>query len=287
MSARSRKGVGCLVLGVRMPLCLLLLAFCFSARALDPKGATFDELIFHAQRYGNTREKRRNKETARKELSARGAESLRHLMENIHLENVGIGVLARNLVIELDAQDAAQVLAGFLDAPNAQTRKMAAFFLGLHDTPEYAERVMPLLADDKAAGAAIRTLGKWRAQAAVTNIIPFLKHEREPRRVAAANALGDIGDPGAVPGLIEALDDRFFTVREAAARALARPELNAERALLEALPEAGGPARRQIVRLLGQLKSRPAVPVLERLLRDEDRAVRDDAARALAAIRGI
>lgn len=272
---------------IRVPSWLLVLVFCTTTLGFEVKTATFDDLIFHAQRYGNTKEKRADKAEAEKELFARGPESLRQLMAKIHFENVGIAVLAQNMVLQMDTQAVAQVLAEFLGASEPAARKMAAFFLGLHDTPDYADRVVPLLADDKAAGAAIRTLGKWRAQAAVPQIIPFLKHEKEPRRVAAANALGEIGDPAAVPALVEALGDPFFTVREAAARALTKPELKAESALLEALPGSSGAARRHIVRVLGQLKSSAAVPLLERLHEDPDPAVRDDAARALAAIRGV
>jgi HEAT repeat protein len=189
---------------------------------LEPKSASYDELIFHVQRYGNTPEKREWKSQARAELFARGTDSLREMMRRVHFENVAITVLADEMVRAMDTQKVAAVLVEFLDDAHPRTRKLAAYWLGFHDTPEYADRVLPLLKDDEAAGAAIRTLGKWRVREAIPQIVPFLSHEKETRRIVAANALRDIGDPGSAPYLIPLLSDRVFTVREVAARALSK-----------------------------------------------------------------
>ena len=61
----------------------------------------------------------------------------------------------------------------------------------------------------------------------------------------AANALGGIGDPGGVPHLIESLSDPVFTVRKAAASALAAIGRDAQDVLLRALNEQRGSARRR------------------------------------------
>lgn len=189
-----------------------------------------DELIFDIQRYGNTPEKRESKARAREELFARGPDGLRVVMTYVHLENVAIGVTAENMVREMDTQKVAAVLAEFLNDGHPKTRKLAAYWLGFHMTPEYADRVLPLLKDDEAAGAAIRTLGKWRVKEAIPQIVPFLKHEKETRRIAAANALRDIGDPAVAPELEPLLNDRMFTVREVAARALRKLEKGGDEA---------------------------------------------------------
>jgi hypothetical protein len=194
----------------------------FAANAFADGSASDEQLIFNIQRYGNTPEKRAAKAISRDELFARGADGLRLMMRNVHLENVMISVIAEEMVRTMDTRKVAAVLAEFLDDEHPRTRKLAAYWLGFHETPEYADRVLPLLKDDEAAGAAIRTLGKWRVREAISLIVPFLSHEKETRRIVAANALRDIGDPAAVPDLIPLLNDRYFTVREVAARALSK-----------------------------------------------------------------
>jgi HEAT repeat protein len=251
----------------------------------DPKTVSSDELVFHAQRFANTPEKRRCKDEAVSIIRAGGPDSLRRLMNNIHMENIGIGVLTEEMVEKLPPAETAAVLADYLGSQRAKTRKMAVYFLGFHETPAYADRLLPLLNDEETCGAAIRTLGKWHVRAAVTNIVPFLSHEKETRRIVAANALRDIANPAVAPYLIPLLSDRFFTVRETAARALSTLGVPAEQALLAALPSAQEPERRQVIRTLGTMKSRRAIGVLKALLKDNDPFVREDAARALDHIR--
>ena len=193
-------------------LCLFSAEFAFAA--------SYEELIFDAQRYGNTPEKREAKRVAREELFARGPDALREVMQRVHLENVMIGVLAQEMVEQMDPEKTAPVLLEFVESTNARTRRVAVFFLGLHETPEHAERVLPLLDDEEAAGAAMRTLGKWKVEKAVPLIVPFLSSEREVRRIAAVNALRDIGDPSVIPQLQPLLTDEFFSVREVTRRAL-------------------------------------------------------------------
>ena len=205
---------------INLFLLFLLPAVLAAGGTTDLKSAPMDELVYHAQRYGNTAERREMKARAREELFTRGADSLRYLMGQVHIENVMVQVLTQQIVEQLKAEEAAPVLLDFLDNPRARTRKLAAYFLGFYDTPQYADRVTPLLADDEAAGAAIRTLGKWHIKSAVPAIVPFLSHGKEARRIAAANALRDIGDPVPLPELEKALNDPYFTVRETAARAI-------------------------------------------------------------------
>jgi HEAT repeat protein len=201
-------------------VCVFLCLFAANLFAGGP--ASDDQLIFNIQRYGNTPEKREAKAKARDELFARGPDSLREMMKRVHIENVAVTVVAEEMVRTMDTQKVAAVLVEFLGDEHPRTRKLAAYWLGFHETPSFVDRVLPLLKDDEAAGAAIRTLGKWRAREAIPQIVPFLSHEKETRRIVAANALRDIGDPSVVPDLIPLLNDRFFTVREVAARALSK-----------------------------------------------------------------
>ncbi len=200
----------------------LFMAVVASAQqAFHPKTAGYEELIYRAQRYGSTAEKRAEKKQAWDELFARGPEALGEVMKHIHLENVTLGVLAQNMVDQMDAEATAPVLVRSLGAEQARTRRMAAYFLGFHVTPQYADALLPLLDDDETAGAAIRTLGKWRVTSAIPRIVPFLSSPKEVRRIAAANALRDTGDPSAADALEPLLRDRYFTVRRVAERALA------------------------------------------------------------------
>ena len=190
-----------------------------AAPEIDMRHLPTAAVVEHALKYGTTPEKRALKHEAKEELLARGPESIHYLMQHIHYKNLGIRVLTDYLVENLKG-NSAPVLLEFLDAPHADTRKFAAYFLGYFFAPQYAERVRPLLKDDEAAGGAIRTLGKWGDTESIPAIAPFISSEDERRRVAAVNALRDIGHPSALPYLESASQDKVFTVQKAAERAI-------------------------------------------------------------------
>lgn len=252
---------------------------------LDVASASMETLIGWAQRAVTTPEKVRNRDLARDALYARGADSLRFCMAHLDLTNDTFGILAYDLVrVRLAPGISAPVLAEFLDDAHARTRRVAAYDLGFVDAPALAPRLLPLLEDEAASGAAARTLGKWKVREAVPPIIAMLAHPKEQRRIVAANALRDIGDPAAVPALIDALDDPVFTVRKTAARALVRLGRPAERPMVEALASHTGAGRRELVRALGEMRARRAVPALRKMLSADDPMLRRDAAQALESI---
>jgi HEAT repeat protein len=255
-----------------------LVLACGAASAQAP---AFDEMLVQAVRYGDTAEKRAQKAAAREALIAGGAASLSNAMAKIHIENVMISVLAQELVERLDADAAVPVLLGFAKSDRPVTRKMAAYFLGFYQAPREARAVIGLLGDEEARGAAIRTLGKWRVAEAVPQIRNYIRDPDERVRVHVVNALRDIGDPRGIPVLVEALDDPYFTVRNAAGRALVTLGAASVGPLLDALPKAREPSLRQIVRYLGILGSPKAVEPLRGLLKHPDLMVRSDAAAAL------
>jgi len=222
----------------------------------DFKSASFDTLLLHAQRDGTTPAKRENRKLAREEIFARGGQSLDYFVGHAHIRNLWVHILIEQLVNRLEKQEAVPVLLPYLESKHERTRKTAAFYLGFFDAPEHAARVLPLLHDEETAGAAARTLGKWRVEEAVPQVLRILKDEKERRRVIAANALGEIGDASAVPSLIEALGDPIFTVRKCAARALLAIGEPARSPLEAAAPSAGATARREIESVLAALDSR-------------------------------
>jgi len=250
----------------------------------DPGRATAAELFFHMQRYATTDVKKERKRAAREEFKSRGTNALIYLIENVHITNFWFQNSAREMVVELKAEEAAPILLRAAMGERKRTRQVAVFLLGFHDMPAYADRIMPFLEDDETAGVAIRTLGKWRVGDAVTRIVPFLCHEKERRRIVAVNALKDIGDRRAAPHLVELLDDPYFTVRKSAARALVSLGKPVECDVIDALSGASRTAQRELIGVLGGLASRKAIRPLRRLLGHEDRMIRRGAARALGDI---
>ncbi|MCE9615712.1 MAG: HEAT repeat domain-containing protein [Lentisphaerae bacterium] len=256
-----------------------------SPEVFNPTNASLDELVSWAQVYVSTPAKKEARNGARDELFARRGESVRYLFEHLALTNDTIRQLAYELIVyKMPPDEAAPVLADFLAAPDGVTRRAAAYYLGFTQATNLAPRVMPLLDDELTAGAAARTLGKWKVRAAAPAISAMLKSDKEPRRVMAGNALRDIGDASAVPALMAALDDPIFTVRKVAARALALLGRPAEKALLAALPASRGLAQREIVRTLGAMRAKQAVKPLRKLLRQAEGGLHQDIVQALSAI---
>jgi HEAT repeat protein len=253
-----------------------------SGEAFRPATASFDELLIHAQRYGTTGEKRKEKEKAREELFRRKTESLAYLVDHLHIENLWIRLLTQELVQQLGAEEAVPVLERGLGSLEPRTRKYCVYFLGAFEAPELAGRVRPLLEDPETVGTAARTLGKWKIAEAVPDIARLLDDEDERRRVLAVNALGDIGDAQGVPHLLAALGDVRFTVRKSAARALAAMGPKAEQALVEQSRSAGVVALREIIHVWNETSPASAVSRLRELAEHADPMVRSEAAAALS-----
>jgi HEAT repeat protein len=194
------------------------------------------------------------------------------------------GIYADQVMDGMATNDIVAVLLPYLKSEHKETRRLTVYYLGLRRTPEHATQVLPFLDDEEASGAAIRTLGKWQVSNAVERIATFLGDAKERKRVLAANALGDIRDPRAVPALIRALGDPFFTVRKAAAKALTALGSPAEKELLDSLKTTEATQRREIIQTLGAMRSRDAIPSLRALLNNPDQGTRTDAAIALTAI---
>ena len=241
-----------------------------------------ESLILDATRYGSTPEKKAAKSAAHAELLIRGTNALLVLMDSVHVENIALQLLTQEEVEHLSAAESARILLPYLKSDRPRTRRFAAYFLGLHVTPEYASEVMPLLRDEESAGSALRTLGKWKVRAAVTAIVPFLRHDREVYRVAAVNALREIGDPSVAPKLVDALDDPFFTVRETAQRALVELGPQAEKVMIQTLPDAHDGKLRHLIRALGQSKSRAALRAIRVYAHVSDPEIRADVEDSIA-----
>lgn len=247
----------------------------------EQSSVSFEQLVFDVQRFGNTPEKKSAKEAAKLELSRRGTNALQVLMGYAHIENSGVQMFTQELVERMKPEESAPVLVGCLSSDHPRTRRLAAYYLGLHETPEYADHVRPLLKDDEACGAAIRTLGKWKVKGASGEIASLVSSTKEQRRIAAINALKDIGDPSAADVLITALNDSYFTVREAAQAALVSLGEKGQGAVLQAAPSAQGRQLRHVIRILGTYDSWRSRRLLKRFASSEDPEVRSEAEAAL------
>ena len=157
-----------------------------------------------------------------------------------------------------------------------------------------------------------------QAGGAVGALIETLADANASVRVAAANSLGQLGDPRAIAALAKALrEDTDARVREAAAYALGQIDdtravphllaaLKAERApnvrtkIVEALHEIDDPSalsgvvavlkdpsvavRRAAVHAIGEFEDASAVPALMDMVKDEDAEVRKYTAEALGGL---
>ena len=108
-------------------------------------------------------------------------------------------------------------------------------------------------------------------------------------RRSAAEGLGEIGDPAAVPFLIKALKDKDMVVRSLALYSLGKiGDPAAVPALIKALKvKANEPdVRRFAVETLGEIGDPAAVPALIKAVKDKDEEVRKAAAHALKKLQG-
>jgi len=132
--------------------------------------------------------------------------------------------------------------------------------------------------------AAAQALGQIGDPQATPALIQALQDKEWVVRGTAAEALGQIGDPQATPALIQALRDEEWEVRRAAAWALKKIGPPAVPALIQALRDEEWEMREAAAKALGQIGDPQATPALIQALRDQNVGVRWAAAWALGAI---
>ncbi|MDY6819648.1 MAG: HEAT repeat domain-containing protein [Halobacteriales archaeon] len=94
-------------------------------------------------------------------------------------------------------------------------------------------------------------------------------------RIAAANALGELGEANAVPPLVDRLNDTDPRVRERAARSLGiLADPRAVDPLIQHLDDEHPRVRREVAEALGAIGSDKAVSALQDLLEDSNESVR-------------
>lgn len=125
----------------------------------------------------------------------------------------------------------------------------------------------------------------YKEAAAVPGLLDALTDEDSRIRMAAAKALGEIGDPMAVAPLLHILTDSSDSdLRWAATGALGRMGMAALPGLLEALQDDNWKVRRSAAEALWGMGEPKAVPGLAEALVDRNDVVRQAAAGALEAM---
>jgi HEAT repeat protein len=249
-------------------------------------------------------------------LAEIGGPAVESLIEALRDENRSVRERAANALGEIRDTRAVQPLIHALEDEYWPVRKAAVIALGIIGDAGAVEPLLEALQDDegpvrKAAEEWLHKLG-WEldgsvspappdvdAMAATGNVeglIGALSYERDRKvREAAAEALGNIGDPAAVEPLISLLGDSHSTAfvwpNPAAVEALAKIGAPAVEPLIGVLDTgkwADHPGSAEIragaADALGEIGDPQAIGVLLRCLWDNIPAVRSSAASALGKI---
>ena len=244
-------------------------------------------LFDYASRYPDTEERQELKQPAFQELLSREERAIEFLLAHVHIKNIWYQVYLQQLIPRVDAKKAMPALRAALRSEHVDTRRTAVYFLGLYEDRYDATELLPLLQHKKTRGLVVRTLGKWQTVEQRPAVLDLLKNGNERERVLAVNALRDMGaDEDATDALISALNDDMFTVRLAAARALAVYDQSAVKAVIKALDAERRDSRetsrmRELIRTLGAMESTRGDRPLKKLTRHDDAAVARDAKLAL------
>lgn len=196
-------------------------------------------------------------------------------------------------VPELLARQAVGRLTDLLQHEDRTTRLQAAAALGRLKASSSVEPLRDLLAGNdpelrEAAAAALVAIGP-AAIAPLAAVVSAKYGAYEPK-VAAARALGLIGDPGAVAPLLVAMNDMTANVRSAAADALVLLGAPAVPGLLSLLQDRSNGKRDEIMEPLAKIGDPRAIAALLEALTESPESewrVRVKAIEALEAFREV
>ena len=167
--------------------------------------------------------------------------------------------------------------------------RLTALFLDRRDGSAGREREAVLMRGLGSPEARVRrfaatVLGQWESYVDPGSLVPLLTDPDVGVRLRAARALGRMGDPQAVPALIEALGHSDDLIAGEAADALALMGEAALQPLIEVLGNRDPHLRWHAAKALGQMGDPRAADALIFALNDEDFGVRWLAAKGLATM---
>ncbi|MGH7230031.1 MAG: HEAT repeat domain-containing protein [Nitrospiraceae bacterium] len=199
-------------------------------------------------------------------------------------------------VAKIGGPRAVDALVGLFNDPIMEVRNeavVAMVYLGAATV----ERLIQCLKDERwrVREHAAKACGEIRDFRAVESLIVACRDRDGAVKSAAAEALGKIGDPKAIPALVKLFRDSSKTVRETAGTALVAIGEASIPLLVDSLTDKDFVVRCHAVRALGGMTTDYQIgrswvrdpKVVDRLievLKDSDRAVREDATIALGMI---
>jgi HEAT repeat protein len=136
----------------------------------------------------------------------------------------------------------------------------------------------------------VELLGLTRSDAAIPGLMDAIErgcyqHYEHALNIQAVRILGSFGTESTIPGLVKALQDRDFEVRESAAHSLEKIGGDLViTSLLEALHHELEYVRKDIIEILGNLGAIVAIPALINALENDVSYCRDVAAEAAKAL---
>jgi HEAT repeat protein len=136
----------------------------------------------------------------------------------------------------------------------------------------------------------VNLLGITKSDAAIRRLSDTIKHGvfehyTYPLNVQAVRELGSFGTESTIPALAKAIQDKDFDVRESASGSLIKIGGDlAVYSLIEALPLSEEYARPDIIRTLGSLGNRTAIPALINIIENDSSDFREQTAEAAKAL---
>lgn len=190
---------------------------------------------------------------------ALGAQAVGILVEALKSEDTQLRLIAMSSLVELQGAEITQALCNELKAADGEVRVLL-----------------------------IRLLGRRGDKAATESLIELLKVDDEALQIAIANALSQLKDERAIQPLVQ-LCMRGGNIASAASMALSvmtETKMAAE-AILQALPNAKGDAKAQLLIALGYHKTDESTKALIEAAKDPEEGIAIAALRALSVQRPI
>ncbi len=148
------------------------------------------------------------------------------VIERLRHGSCAIAIEAAGVLDARDDSSAVPALLEALDGPRCKVRVAAASALGSFCRDDVRTALLSVLhtSDRRVRAAAASSLDRQRDDASLVtqSLIRALSDSSKHVRQAAAESLGDIGNPAAEDALVRALGDTSKHVREAAAQALGK-----------------------------------------------------------------
>lgn len=188
---------------------------------------------------GNARARVRQ---ARRQLHALGFKALEYVFEQKVDTKNGLESRAIEDLVKALPNTAKPFLLSAMRDKRPLARNNAAYWLGKmrEDARDAVDSLLAALKDGRISPRrAANALGDIGDSLVVPHILYLLKDSYEPSRIVTAEACGKLKNPGAIPALIAALDDKLFTVRSAAEMAL----VNIGQTCMDSLTRASGRLR--------------------------------------------